>query len=56
MTFEEYVTKVEQLIDYKESFSGEELGHIHETIEESDAGCGKTWLEDFVDDVVNRGK
>ena len=57
MTFEEYVTKVEQLvIDYTKGLSGEELGHIHETIEESDAGCGKIWLEDFVDAVVNRGK
>jgi len=57
MTVEEYVTKVEQLvIDYTKELSGEELGQIHESIEESDAGCGKIWLEDFVDDVVNRGK
>ena len=41
MTFEEYVTKVEQLvIDYTKGLSGEELGQIHESIEESDAGCG----------------
>ncbi len=57
MKFEEYVTKVEQLvIDYTIGLGGEELGQIHESIEESDAGCGKIWLEDFVDDVVNRGK
>ena len=57
MTFEEYVTKVEQLvIDYTKGLSGDDLGKIHESIEESDAGCGKIWLGDFVDDIVNRGK
>ena len=36
MTFEEYVTKVEQLvIDYTRGLSGDELGQIHESIEES---------------------
>jgi hypothetical protein len=57
MKFEDYVTKVEQLIiDYTKELGGDELGQIHESIEESDAGCGKIWLEDFVDDIINRGK
>ena len=55
--FEKYVDEVEKLIsDFTANIPATELHEIESSIEESEAGAGKIWLEDFVDDVVNRGK
>ena len=48
--FEEYVTDVENLIrKYTKDLPVPILEEINETIEDSPVGCGKLWLEDFVD-------
>ena len=49
-TFEKYVTDVEKLIkDYTKDLPVPILEEINGTIEDSPVGCGKLWLEDFVD-------
>ena len=48
--FEKYVTDVENLIkDYTKDLPVPILEEINGTIEDSPVGCGKLWLEDFVD-------
>ena len=48
--FETYVTTVENLIKtYTKNLPVVDLEEIDKTIEDSLAGCGKLWLEDFVD-------
>ena len=53
--FEEYVDKVETLInEYTKGLAPDELRAINRSIENSSAGSGKIWLEDFVDKQVNK--
>ena len=48
--FESYVTNVENLIkNYTKNLPVVDLEEIDKAIEDSPAGCGKLWLEDFVD-------
>ena len=48
--FESYVTNVENIIKtYTKNLPVVDLEEIDKTIEDSPAGCGKLWLEDFVD-------
>ena len=48
--FETYVTNVENLIKtYTKNLPVVDLEEIDKTIEDSPAGCGNLWLEDFVD-------
>ena len=50
MTFTEYCTTLETIIkDTTSQLSDEELDQINSSIENSEAGTGKIWLEDFVD-------
>ena len=51
--FESYVTNVENLIKtYTKNLPVVDLEEIDKAIEDSPAGCGKLWLEDFVDSVA----
>ena len=53
--FEEYVDKVETLInEYTKGLAPDELRAINRSIENSSAGSGKIWLEDFVDKRINK--
>jgi len=53
--FEKYVDYVEKLItDYTNKFTSDEIHEIEETIENSQAGSGKIWLEDFIDAQVKK--
>ena len=53
MTFTEYCTTLETIIkDTTSQLSDEELDKINSSIENSEAGTGKIWLEDFVDAEV----
>ena len=53
--FEEYVDKVETLInEYTQGLAPDELRAINRSIENSSAGSGKIWLEDFVDKQINK--
>ena len=53
--FEEYVDKVEILInEYTKGLAPDELRAINRSIENSSAGSGKIWLEDFVDKQINK--
>ena len=48
--FETYVTNIENLIKtYTKNLPLVDLEEIDKTIEDSPVGCGKLWLEDFVD-------
>tara|TARA_B100002019_G_scaffold50979_1_gene43352 strand:+ start:538 stop:714 length:177 start_codon:yes stop_codon:yes gene_type:complete len=50
MTFTEYCVTLETIIkDTTSQLSDEELDKINSSIENSEAGTGKIWLEDFVD-------
>ena len=50
MTFTEYCVTLETIIkDTTSQLSDEELDNINSSIENSEAGTGKIWLEDFVD-------
>ena len=52
--FESYVSNVENLIkDYTKNLPVVDLEEIDKSIEDSPAGCGKLWLEDFVDRVAS---
>tara|TARA_S200000501_G_scaffold306729_1_gene295566 strand:- start:1471 stop:1647 length:177 start_codon:yes stop_codon:yes gene_type:complete len=54
MTFTEYCTTLETIIkDTTSQLSDEELDKINSSIENSEAGTGKIWLEDFVDAEAN---
>ena len=53
--FEEYVDKVETLInEYTKGLAPDELRAINRSIENSSAGSGKIWVEDFVDKQINK--
>ena len=53
--FEEYVDKVETLInEYTKGLAPDELRAINRSIENSSAGSGMIWLEDFVDKQINK--
>ena len=53
--FEEYDDKVETLInEYTKGLAPDELRAINRSIENSSAGSGKIWLEDFVDKQINK--
>ena len=53
--FEKYVEDVETIItDYTKKLTSDEIHEIEDSIEESDAGSGKIWLEDFIDARVKK--
>ena len=53
--FEKYVEDVENIItDYTKKLTSDEIHEIEDSIEESDAGSGKIWLEDFIDARVKK--
>ena len=53
--FEKYVDNVEKLItDYTKKFTPDEIHEIETSIEDSHTGCGKIWLEDFIDAQVKK--
>ena len=46
--FEKYVDEVETMIsEFTSKIPAKELHEIEKSIEDSDAGSGKLWLEDF---------
>ena len=48
--FEKYVEDVETIItDYTKKLTSDEIHEIEDSIENSNAGSGKIWLEDFID-------
>ena len=53
--FEKYVDDVEKIIsDFTANIPATELHEIEASIEESDAGSGKIWLEDFIDALIKK--
>ena len=53
--FEKYVEDVETIItDYTKKLTSDEIHEIEDSIEESNAGSGKIWLEDFIDAQVKK--
>ena len=53
--FEKYATDIEKMIsDYTKGLSADEIHEIEDSIEESPAGCGKLWLEDFIDAQIKK--
>ena len=53
--FEKYVEDVETIItDYTKKLTSDEIHDIEDSIEESNAGSGKIWLEDFIDARVKK--
>ena len=53
--FEKYVEDVESIItDYTKKLTSDEIHEIEDSIEESNAGSGKIWLEDFIDAQVKK--
>ncbi len=53
--FEKYVENVETIIsDYTKKLTSDEIHKIEESIEDSQAGSGKLWLEDFIDAHVKK--
>ena len=53
--FEKYVEDVETIItDYTKKLTSDEIHEIGDSIEESNAGSGKIWLEDFIDARVKK--
>ena len=53
--FEKYVDNIETIItDYTKNLTSDEIHEIEETIENSQAGSGKIWLEDFIDAQVKK--
>ena len=53
--FEKYVDDVEKMIsDFTANIPATELHEIESSIEESDAGSGKIWLEDFIDALIKK--
>ena len=50
MIFTEYVNNIDKMIkDYTKQLPKETLLIIEQSIEEAEAGCGKIWLEDYID-------
>ncbi len=55
MTFKQYVKEVDKLIkEYTKGIPKETLAKVEDTIEDSQAGSGKLWLEDFIDAHVKK--
>ena len=53
--FEKYVEEVEKMIgEYTKGLSADEIHKIEDSIEESHAGCGKLWLEDYIDAQIKK--
>ncbi len=53
--FEKYVDEVETMItEFTANIPAAELHEIEDSIEQSDAGTGKLWLEDFIDARVKK--
>jgi len=53
--FEKYVAEVETMIsDFTANIPSDELHQIEDSIEQSDAGSGKIWLEDFIDALIKK--
>ena len=53
--FEKYVDEVETMIsEFTSKIPDKELHEIEKSIEDSDAGSGKLWLEDFIDARVKK--
>ena len=53
--FEKYVDEVEKLIsDFTANIPATVLHEIESSIEESEAGAGKIWLEDFIDALIKK--
>ena len=53
--FEKYVDEVETMIsEFTSNIPAAELHEIESSIEESDAGSGKIWLEDFIDARIKK--
>ena len=53
--FEKYVDEVETMIsEFTANIPAAELHEIEDSIEQSDAGTGKIWLEDFIDARIKK--
>ena len=53
--FEKYVDEVETMIsEFTANIPATELYEIEDSIEQSEAGSGKLWLEDFIDARIKR--
>lgn len=53
--FEKYVDEVEAMItEFTANIPAAELHEIEDSIEQSDAGTGKLWLEDFIDARIKK--
>ena len=53
--FEKYVDEVEAMIsEFTAKIPAAELHEIEDSIEQSDAGTGKIWLEDFIDARIKK--
>ena len=53
--FEKYVDEVESMItEFTANIPAAELHEIEDSIEQSDAGTGKIWLEDFIDARIKK--
>ena len=53
--FEKYVDEVEAMIsEFTANIPASELHEIEDSIEQSDVGTGKLWLEDFIDARIKK--
>ena len=53
--FEKYVDEVGTMItEFTANIPAAELHEIEDSIEQSDAGTGKLWLEDFIDARIKK--
>ena len=53
--FEKYVDEVETMItEFTANIPAADLHEIEDSIEQSDAGTGKLWLEDFIDARIKK--
>ena len=53
--FEKYVDEVETMIsEFTANIPAAELHEIEDSIEQSEAGSGKIWLEDFIDARIKK--
>ena len=54
MTFTEYVNCIDNMIkNYTKQIPKETLLIIEQSIEQAEAGCGKIWLEDYIEQEYN---
>ena len=53
--FEQYVDEVEAMIsEFTANITATVLHEIEDSIEQSEAGSGKIWLEDFIDARIKK--